>query len=248
MQPKYQLIKQEIVKAIEDGTFKPGMRIYSEGELRTKYGVSNTTAVRALNELVSEGYLVRRQGDGTFVRRNLNHQKAWFSEFSPYKLDATGQRVRMNEHSVTTVDENVSNATISTLLGDPTESQQLICVHQVAYANDVAWKFQDRYLLGTYLDHAAIERLKTGSSLSREMRLDRNLADYPTQTLVNVQARTELPGLEKEIAALGQEANYADAPAVFHLTKTFYGPAHQTLVYLISDNHPGYYHIEVLTD
>lgn len=248
MQPKYQLIKQEIVKAIEIGTFKPGMRIYSEGELRVKYGVSNTTAVRALNELVSEGYLVRRQGDGTFVRRNLNHQKAWFSEFSPFKLNASGQRERIVEHTVTTVNQHITNADISTLLGDPTESQQLICVHQVAYANDVAWKFQDRYLLGTYLDRSAVERLIAGSSLSREMRLDRNLADYPTQTRVNVEPLNQLPTLQAELVALGQTANYADAPAVFHLTKTFYGPAHQALVYLASNNHPAYYHIEILTD
>ncbi|MFE3454326.1 GntR family transcriptional regulator [Nonomuraea sp. NPDC059194] len=31
------------------------------------FGVSTTTAVRALNELVTEGFLVRQRGRGTFV-------------------------------------------------------------------------------------------------------------------------------------------------------------------------------------
>ncbi|WP_179393833.1 GntR family transcriptional regulator [Lacticaseibacillus absianus] len=248
MLPKYQVIKTDILKAIETGDYKPGDRIYSEGELRAKYGVSNTTAVRALNELVNDGYLVRRQGEGTFVRRNLNHQKAWFSEFSPVVLSASGQRLKVNEHAVTTIDPTVFDPTISALLGDPLQSQGLTRIHQVAYANDIPWKFQDRYILSTYLDAHARERLASGGSLSREMRLDRNMADYPTRTVINIQTIAQAPSLEAEITALDATAYYQETPSTFRITKTFYGPDHQALAYLVSYDHPDYYYLEVMTD
>ena len=88
--PKYEIIKQNILKEIDEGKFKPGSKIYSEGDLKKIYQVSNTTVVKALNDLVAEGYLIRRQGEGTFVRKNMLHRKVSFSErltkkFNPQK-------------------------------------------------------------------------------------------------------------------------------------------------------------------
>lgn len=83
MQPKYEIIKQDIIKKINTGEFEPGKKIYSEGELKKIYDVSSTTVVRALQDLVLEGYLIRRQGEGTYVRRNLRHRKVYFDELGP---------------------------------------------------------------------------------------------------------------------------------------------------------------------
>ncbi len=68
---KYEKIKQDILRDIEAGKFKPGDRIYSEGDLKAKYGVSNTTVIKVMNDLVAQGYLIRRQGEGTFVRKTF---------------------------------------------------------------------------------------------------------------------------------------------------------------------------------
>ena len=45
--------------------------------------MSSTTVVRALQDLVLEGYLIRCQGEGTYVRRNLRHKKVYFDEHGP---------------------------------------------------------------------------------------------------------------------------------------------------------------------
>ena len=84
MLPKYEIIKQDIIEKINTGEFETGTKIYSEGELKRIYGVSNTTVVRALQDLVLEGYLIRRQGEGTYVRRNLRHKKVYFDELGPF--------------------------------------------------------------------------------------------------------------------------------------------------------------------
>jgi GntR family transcriptional regulator len=66
--PKYQIIKNHIVEAIKTGDFKAGMRIPSEREIRDRYGVSNTTARKALHEIELTGWAVRIKGKGTFVK------------------------------------------------------------------------------------------------------------------------------------------------------------------------------------
>ena len=84
--PKYQIIENDLIRLIENGTFGNGDRIYSEAEISKKYGVSSITAVRALHDLVSQGYLVREQGKGTFVSRRRVRQLVEFDSietFSP---------------------------------------------------------------------------------------------------------------------------------------------------------------------
>ncbi len=66
-QPRYQLIKKDILSRIHSGELKPGDRLESENEIGSSYGVSRLTAQRALRELVSEGLVRRVQGSGSFV-------------------------------------------------------------------------------------------------------------------------------------------------------------------------------------
>lgn len=62
IKPKYLEIKNELKQQIITGKFHNGDRFYSESEIRKKYNVSSITAIRALKELVQEGYIVRYQG------------------------------------------------------------------------------------------------------------------------------------------------------------------------------------------
>lgn len=66
-EPLYVQIKHALVELINRGEYEVGKPFVTQRAVCTRFGVSNTTAVRALNELVSEGLLVRRQGSGTFV-------------------------------------------------------------------------------------------------------------------------------------------------------------------------------------
>jgi GntR family transcriptional regulator, arabinose operon transcriptional repressor len=60
-------VKQELLDAIARGEFSPDEPFVTQREIVERFGVSTTTAVRALNELVSEGVVVRKRGRGTFV-------------------------------------------------------------------------------------------------------------------------------------------------------------------------------------
>ncbi|MFA9438209.1 GntR family transcriptional regulator [Uliginosibacterium sp. sgz301328] len=65
--PLYRQIKGLIVQALEAGEWLPGQSIPSEQELAVRFGVSQGTARKAIDELAAENLLVRRQGKGTFV-------------------------------------------------------------------------------------------------------------------------------------------------------------------------------------
>lgn len=65
--PKYEHVKQDLLKRIHAGDFTPDKPIATQRGLCESYGVSMLTAARALNELQQDGVLVRRRGQGTFV-------------------------------------------------------------------------------------------------------------------------------------------------------------------------------------
>ena len=65
--PLYLQLKRELLKKIKGGELKPDSMIPSEVQLAKELGISRMTVNKALNELVREGYLFRRQGKGTYV-------------------------------------------------------------------------------------------------------------------------------------------------------------------------------------
>lgn len=67
--PLYQRLRDEIAARIAAGDWLPGELIPTEAELTQTYGVATGTVRKAVDALVTEGLLQRRQGRGTFVRR-----------------------------------------------------------------------------------------------------------------------------------------------------------------------------------
>jgi len=65
--PKYYQLKTQIIRRIEHGSLKAGDPIPSEPQIVEDLGVSRCTIRQALSELAQEGYLLRKQGKGTFV-------------------------------------------------------------------------------------------------------------------------------------------------------------------------------------
>ncbi|PKL00242.1 MAG: GntR family transcriptional regulator [Tenericutes bacterium HGW-Tenericutes-1] len=66
--PKYYVLKQDIIRKIEQDELNDDQMIPSERELTEKHGISRITVRKAIDELVNEGYLYRIQGKGTYVK------------------------------------------------------------------------------------------------------------------------------------------------------------------------------------
>ena len=66
--PLYVQLKNELLQAINTHVYQPGEQIPAELELSEQYGVSRITVRQAVQALCEDGYLVKKQGKGTFVQ------------------------------------------------------------------------------------------------------------------------------------------------------------------------------------
>ena len=67
--PLYYQLKQQILSMIEAGKLVEGDMLPPENELCSMLSISRPTIRQSFNELVSEGYLTRSKGRGTFVSK-----------------------------------------------------------------------------------------------------------------------------------------------------------------------------------
>jgi GntR family transcriptional regulator len=67
--PLADLVRSELKQLIISGQAPVGSRLPSEADLCDQYNVSRITLREAVQGLVQEGYVVRRQGSGTYVTR-----------------------------------------------------------------------------------------------------------------------------------------------------------------------------------
>ena len=65
--PLYEQLKNAIKENIQSGKYPAGFKIPNEEELCIQYSVSRITVRRSVKDLCDEGYLVKKQGKGTFV-------------------------------------------------------------------------------------------------------------------------------------------------------------------------------------
>ena len=65
--PLYRAAKRALLAAVESGRIAPGQALPAEGALAASLGIAVGTLRHAVDELVAEHILVRRQGRGTFV-------------------------------------------------------------------------------------------------------------------------------------------------------------------------------------
>lgn len=245
MLPKYEIIKRDIIEKIESGEFSTGEKVYSEGDLKRKYNVSNTTVVKALNDLVNEGYLIRRQGEGTFVRKNLKHRKVFFSE----KLSmSNNEKQKSVEETITLVSEEFTDKEIAQILGDKSGSKALLKLTQIALTNDFSWKIQNRYLFADKLRDDSVKRLIEGASLSDELGLQGNMANLPmtmeVSTILLTKDSDELEPLRIIRKSFGEE----DSFSLFNIKRLIRGndgvPIEYSQSFILSD----FYQIEIISE
>ena len=69
--PLSRQLLQRLRHAIRSGALAEGSRLLPTREFAARLGVSRNTVVAAMDQLISEGYLVARVGSGTFVARGV---------------------------------------------------------------------------------------------------------------------------------------------------------------------------------
>jgi GntR family transcriptional regulator len=91
--PLYQQLRRALRDAIEDNRLTAEEALPPERELADEFGISRITVRKALDALVGEGMLTRRQGAGTFVapRGGETRVEKSFSKLSSFSEDMTSR-------------------------------------------------------------------------------------------------------------------------------------------------------------
>lgn len=149
---KYAEIKEDIIRKILAKELKQGQKISSEAELKALYNVSSTTVVKAMNELVSEGYIYRVQGKGTFVTKALRGSTIKYFE-NDYKFYS-----RSEEKSEVLSIEPVDDPEI---LKEFNEEVEVVAITRLKYAVDTPVQLAITYIDSRYIQGASKEQLKS---------------------------------------------------------------------------------------
>jgi GntR family transcriptional regulator len=72
--PSYVQLANLLKSEILEGKFSPGSRLPTEAELVTRSKLSRITVRKGIEKLENEGWVVRKQGLGTFVRSAINQE------------------------------------------------------------------------------------------------------------------------------------------------------------------------------
>ena len=80
--PLYQQLQRALRQAIENRVLGPDDALPPERDLAEEFHISRITVRKAIDGLVSEGLLVRRQGSGTFVSARVEKNFSKLTSFS----------------------------------------------------------------------------------------------------------------------------------------------------------------------
>jgi GntR family transcriptional regulator len=117
--PLYRAVKRALLHAIESGAVAPGGALPSETELAAAFGVSIGTLRRAVDELVAEHILIRRQGRGTYVATH-NADRFLFQFFHVERSDGLREvpRVELLSFERGRLDDEAAEA-LGARVGEP---------------------------------------------------------------------------------------------------------------------------------
>ena len=142
--PVYYQIKQTIKNWIINKDFNPGEKIPSENELAEKFKVSRLTVRQAISQLVQEGFLISKRGEGTFVTNNESLISSFSLEFTGFMDDLFYQISKSKTKSV-----KINRMTVPKLAKEKLELEdehEVVQIKRVRFLEDKSFAYTINYL------------------------------------------------------------------------------------------------------
>lgn len=157
--PMYLQVKNELEQMIKSGELKSGDRIFSESELCDMYSISRITAKKSLDDLVTDGYVYRIQGRGSFVKGpKIDHRLTNFYSFTE-EVKARGMTpssVILNAEIITPDDEVKENLNLGA-------DEKVYYIRRLRLANDAVIVLDHSFIPCSLCAHLTKEDLTNHS-------------------------------------------------------------------------------------
>lgn len=215
--PLYRRLQDALRRAIETALIGPQDALPPERELASDFSVSRITVRKALDGLVADGLLIRRQGAGTFVSGRVEKQFAKLTSFSE-DMAARG-RVPRSEWLLR-ASGNVTPEESLTLGLSP--GAPVYRFHRIRFADDLPMAIEYSAIPGFGLSNADAVRESLYEALNAA-------GNRPTRALQRLRAvsidsdRAALLGLEPGAPCLYIERRgFLDDGRVIEATRSWY--------------------------
>ena len=213
--PLYRQIKDFLIRSLQEGEWGPGDAIPSEGELASRFNVSQGTVRKAIDEMASENLLVRRQGKGTFVATHDDPRS--FYRFLRLLPD-DGKAVPSVSEPLN-CSELPADACVAAALDVPV-GHPVLRVERLLRFNEHPVVFDQIYLLAELFKGLTLDRLRGGERslysmfesdygvrmINAEERLRAVAADERSAALLGLEAGAPLLLVERTAYTYGNKA------------------------------------------
>ncbi|MCL2830013.1 MAG: GntR family transcriptional regulator [Betaproteobacteria bacterium] len=153
--PLYRQIKNLIMEQLASGEWRPGDAIPSEADLALRFGVSQGTVRKAVDEMAMENLLVRRQGKGTFVATHDDPH----SFFRFLRLAANEGKLPVSRSIPLECSRGCAGAEVAQMLGLK-QGDPIVMMRRLLYFGDAPVVFDEIYLPGDLFQDLSLETLK----------------------------------------------------------------------------------------
>ncbi len=195
---KYEAVIDDLKEGIETGAYPPYSQLPSTAQLCEKYGVSKITIKKAMDQLEAMGYISRRRGSGSFVKRHDENLPAGLTgehsnQMTGFMAEHRARSERVSTKVLTFTVERPSPKVAAAL--DMDEDSFVYHIIRVRSANDIPLAIEY-----TYMPIDVIPDLKTAaveSSIYSYIEDDLGLKISSAHRTVRAVLPTELE--EKEL-------------------------------------------------
>lgn len=156
-QPLYKQLESKIRSEILGGSLSPGDKIETEEELSEKYGVSRITVRNAVSVLVEDGFLVKRQGKGTFVCKPKIERDIIAIEGFTLACEVNGTRAGSKTISIAEVDPTIMEMENLGL----SENDKLIELRRIRYTGNEALSIEISAMVPKYKNLLSFTKMDT---------------------------------------------------------------------------------------
>ena len=215
--PLYRQLEMALRRSIEARQIRPGDALPPERDVASQLGVSRITVRKALDALVSEGFLSRRQGAGTFVTRRVEKN---FSKLTSFTEDMISRGLKPHSIWLSRTETSVSPEEAIMLGLSP--GARVNRLNRVRYADGVAMALEYATVPSGFLESAEAVDTSLYEALARN-------GNQPTRVLQRLRAtlftaeQAEILGVQPgDAGLLIERRGFSAAGQLVESTRSFY--------------------------
>lgn len=174
-QPLYAQLMKEIKDLIQKGEYEAGDQIPTETELSEKYQVSRITVRRTIEELCTQGILVKRQGKGTFVEAPKIYRKVEKDNSMSFSESCRANGRKPSSHVIECQFVEAEEWQNEFLM--LTDDKRLYHIERVLSADELPIIYEHIYIPAIRVPNLQVEKLENGS-LFQLLAEDYNVTEF----------------------------------------------------------------------